>query len=173
MVARLESGSEKGSIEERNPDAQARACVTRGCEHERAQNWEAAIQSYHRAIEADPQDLLVRYFANNNLGYSLNQVGRFDEAEEYCEVAIEINPSQYNAHKNLGLARKGQGRWLDAALSFAEAARLCPGDYRAWLHLQKLLADRPSLLGQSEALAQAFNHLASLYRDAGAGSKLN
>jgi tetratricopeptide (TPR) repeat protein len=173
MSARLDTATGQYLGDEEDHDAQASAFVARGCDHEHAQNWEAAIQSYNHALAADPRDPFIRYFANNNLGYSLIQVGRFDEAEEYCEAAIEINPAQYNAHKNLGLAREGQGRWLDAALSLAEAARLCPANTRAWLHLQQLLARKPWLLSQQPGLARDVAAVEAIYSANGGIPKLN
>ena len=115
----------------------------------------------------------MKYFGNNNLGYSLIQLGRFDEAEDYCLAAIEVNGHRHNAHKNLGLARAGQGRWLDAALSLTEAARLCPEDPRAWLHLQKLLAERPALLDQSAQLRGSFAELMAWYESSGSIPRYN
>ena len=157
----------------RDMESIARAWLVKGCEQEHLLDWEGAIESYSRALAADPADHQTRYFANNNLGYSLLQLGRFDEAEEYCEAAILINPKQYNAHKNLGLAREGQGRWLDAALSLAEAVRLCPQDTRAWLHLQQLLAIKPGLMTQFPDLALTVTSLAVVYRSSGGIPQLN
>jgi Flp pilus assembly protein TadD len=124
-------------------------------------------------LACDPEDPAVKYFGNNNLGYSLIQLGRFDEAEDYCLAAIEVNGHRHNAHKNLGLARAGQGRWLDAALSLTEAARLCPEDPRAWLHLQKLLAERPALLDQSAQLRGSFAELMAWYESSGSIPRYN
>lgn len=151
----------------------ARTSLAEGCQCEKREDWEGAIVSYQRSLGADPKDPLVRYFANNNLGYSLLQLGRYDEAEVYCETAIAINPSQYNAHKNLGLALEGQGRWLDAALCLAEAARLCPQNTRAWLHLNHLLNARPGLLGQAPDLVRTVKALEDSYRSAGYVPRLN
>ena len=82
----------------------------------------------------------------------LIQLGRFDEAEDYCLAAVEVEGHRHNAHKNLGLVYQGQGRWLDAALSFLTAYELNPRDPRAWHHLEQVLAARPVLLKQSESL---------------------
>lgn len=164
------TGFEEGS---RDLESYARAWLAKGCEQERAFDWDGAIESYNHALSADPVDPLIRYFANNNLGYSLLQLGRFDEAEEYCEAAIRINPEQYNAHKNLGLAREGQGRWLDAALCLAEAAQLCPQNTRAWFHLQQLLNGRPGLLEQAPDLVEIVASLEAGYRSAGGVPQLN
>ena len=168
------SGSHTPSGEPRHdPESSARRWLARGCEQEHVQDWEGAVASYGNALAEDPQDPMVRYFANNNLGYSLNQLGRFDEAEGYCEAAIAINPVQYNAHKNLGLAREGQGRWLDAAYSLAEAVRLCPQNTRAWLHLRQLLTFQPGLLAQAPDLAGEVTALEAVYRASGAVPQLN
>ena len=149
----------------------ARYWLVEGCRCEKCEDWDGAIAYYRKALAADPQDPPVRYFAHNNLGYSLLQVGCFDEAETYCAIAIAINPNWHNAHKNLGLALVGQGRWLDAALSLAEAARLYPDDPRAWLHLQQLLAHKHGLFDQSAELARVVSVLDGLYGIAGPASK--
>ncbi len=167
------SGRESGAVTSPDPDHRAKAMVSEGCGHEQAQDWEAAIGCYQEAVLADPQDLRVRYFAHNNLGYSLIQVHRFDEAEEHCEAAIAINPAQYNAHKNLGLAREGQGRWLEAAFSLVEAAELCPQNSRAWLHLQKLLEHKPDLPGQFPDLALAVARVQAICEKRGVLPRLN
>ena len=134
------------------PDEAARAHLTLGCVHEHELDWEAAIASYRQVLANDPQDPTVKYFGNNNLGYSLIQLGRFDEAEDYCLAAVDVEGHRHNAHKNLGLVYQGQGRWLDAALSFLTAYELNPRDPRAWHHLEQALAARPALLKQSESL---------------------
>jgi tetratricopeptide (TPR) repeat protein len=134
------------------PDEAARAHLTLGCVHEHELDWEAAIASYRQVLANDPQDLTVKYFGNNNFGYSLIQLGQFDEAEDYCLAAIEVDVHRHNAHKNLGLVYQGQGRWLDAALSFLTAYELNPRDPRAWHHLQQLLVAKQELLRQSDAL---------------------
>lgn len=141
------------------PDDKARAYLTLGCICEHELNWEAAITNYARALASTPQEVSLRYFSNNNLGYSLIQLGRYDEAEEYCEAAIEVDADRHNAHKNLGLAQQGQGRWLDAAFCFARASCISPSDPRSWWHLEQLLTTRPHLLTESPKLKREVEHL--------------
>lgn len=124
---------------------------------EKLKDWHAAAEAYRRALSANSSDPRVRYFANNNLGYVLLQMEQYEEAAELCRNAIAINPEQYNAHKNLGLAFQGQGLWIDAAWCFLEATRLCPGDARAWQLLEHLLQARPQLLDQNADLSRAFS----------------
>jgi tetratricopeptide (TPR) repeat protein len=151
-----------------DPDDRARACLTLGCLSEQEQDWASAIAHYRDSLATDPRDPTIRYFGHNNLGYALIQLKRFDEAEDYCTAAIEIDPERHNAHKNLGLVYDGQGRWLDAAFSFATAYRLNPRDPRAWRHLEQLLAARPQLLDQSAELRGEVDALRALIDGRGA-----
>jgi tetratricopeptide (TPR) repeat protein len=137
------------------PDDIARANLMLGCAGEKEANFDVAVECYSKVVAAQPLDPRIRYFGNNNLGYSLVQLGRFGEAEGFCQAAIRINPEQYNAHKNLGLVRQGQERWLDAALCFAEASRVCPVEPRARHLLDGLIAAHPDLVSRSEELQQA------------------
>ena len=135
-----------------SPDDIARAYLSLGCISEHERDWEAAIANYTRALEARPEESSVQYFSNNNLGYSLIQLGRYDEAEAFCDAAIALDAYRHNAHKNLGLVYQGQGRWMDAAYSLLNAAWLTPEDPRAFKHLEQLLNTYPHLLSQSADL---------------------
>ncbi|MFH1871087.1 MAG: tetratricopeptide repeat protein [Pseudomonadota bacterium] len=137
----------------------ARRHMGQGGHMEGLENWQAAADAYRLARSANSPDPLVRYFASNNLGYVLLQMERYEEAAECCREAISINPEQYNAHKNLGLAFQGQGLWIDAAWCLLEATRLCPGDARAWQLLNHLLAARPGLLDQDGELRLSYTTL--------------
>ena len=85
------------------------------------------------------------YLLNNNLGYSLNQLGRHGEAESYCRAAIAIDAGRHNAHKNLGLSLQGQGKYLEAAQCFLQATQAAPDDLRALGHLEDLLAQHEEI----------------------------
>ena len=154
------------------PDDAARAHLTLGCVHEHDADWTAAIESYRQVLANEQQDVMLLYFGNNNLGFCLIQLGRFDEAEDYCRTAIEIDEERHNAHKNLGLALLGQGRRLDAALSLLEAANLQPMDPRAARHLEQLLGAHPMLLQQSVTLRTRFETFRRGV-DAGAGARMH
>lgn len=141
------------------PDERARAYLTLGCLSEQREHWDRAVSYYCRVLAEASQIDIFRYFGNNNLGYSLIQLGRFDEAEAYCLAAIELNLDQHNAHKNLGLVRQGQKRWLEAAFCFTEAYRLCPQDPRAWHLLSTVLTTQPGLLKASRDLRMLVTNL--------------
>jgi tetratricopeptide (TPR) repeat protein len=112
---------------------------------EQAGNYEDAVRHYSQAFTMPEGSDRTWYFLNNNLGYSLDRLERYAEAEACCRRAIAINPFKANAHKNLGLSLRGQGRFLDAATSFLIASMSCPGDGRAMNHLGEMLVDHPEL----------------------------
>jgi hypothetical protein len=67
-----------------------------------------------------------------------------------CRAAVAIDPRRRNAHKNLGVALQGLGRYAEAARSYLRAADICPADTRALRLLQALIAPCP---GASAGLA--------------------
>ena len=118
----------------------AEGYVAQGQLQEQISNWQAAIACYERALALRPTGPNHWYLAHNNLGYCLNQLGRYAEAEEYCRAAIDINPARANAFKNLGLSLQGQGKLAAAAHSFVDAVKANASDPRAVHHLQELVA---------------------------------
>ena len=131
------------------PNDRAWAYLRLGIISEERENWDQAISCYSKALAERSDVAHFCYFGNNNLGYSLIQLGRFDAAEEYCLAAIKLEPDRHNAYKNLGLVRQGQKDWLQAAHCFTEAYGLCPEDTRAWYLLIAVLDVQPELLENS------------------------
>jgi tetratricopeptide (TPR) repeat protein len=117
----------------------ARFLLTMGQVLEGSGDFKAALAIYTRAFELPPEQNAVWYYLNNNRANCLNEESRHVEAEMHCRAAIAINGQQHNAHKNLGVALQGQGRYAEAALSFAYANRLCPADGWALSLLKSLL----------------------------------
>ena len=126
-----------------------------GRAHEGKPDFRAAAEAYRQglALPADWTD--TWYFLNNNLGYCLNQLGSYEEAEAFCRAAIAFQPRLYNAHKNLGVSLAGQGRLVEAAHSYLEAAGRAPGDTRALGHLVDLLAQHPDVGREHPEILQA------------------
>jgi len=60
---------------------------------------EEALASYRRAVEAAPEDALVR----NSLGVALEQGKDFEGAREAYRRAVELDPRLTLPHRNLGL----------------------------------------------------------------------
>ena len=133
--------------------------LNKGVECERAGDWMGAIARYRQVVEFEPDHRGIRYFGHNNQAYALIQLGRFAEAEMHCEAAIAVDGDRHNAHKNLGLARQGLGRYAEAAHCFVRAARIAPADIRSWKHLRVLLKKHPSILDEAPDIRQAVEEL--------------
>jgi tetratricopeptide (TPR) repeat protein len=127
------------------PEKQASYYLAAGQLMEQVDDYESAVEFYRQAFSMEPVNNQTWYLINNNLGYSLVQLGQFENAEPYCRAAIEIEPRRYNAYKNLGLSLQGQGIYPEAALSFVESVKANPRDIRALLHLIKLMMTHPEI----------------------------
>jgi len=137
----------------------AKYYLAKGIEYERSNDWHGAVQCYLNVLASSTQHPAFLYFANNNLAYSLIQLGQFDQAKPYCLEAITIDEQRHNAHKNLGLVCRCQNHWLEAALCFAKAYKLAPKDERSWHLLHALIAQKPELVFQSLELREAMIEL--------------
>lgn len=127
------------------PEEQAAHLLTLGQLMEQGGDLPAAADFYTRGLALRAGAAGVRYLLHNNLGYCLNQLGRYAEAEPLCRAAIALDPERYNAHKNLGVALEGQGRYAEAAECYVESTRRNPADPRALRHLETMLARHPEL----------------------------
>ena len=131
----------------RMPDAESKAgCVlAMGQMMESARDFEGAVRFYKEAFALEPVQTDVWYFINNNLGFSLNTLGRFAEAERYCRQAVAVNPNRPNAFKNLGIALAGQGDYAGAARCYVASTQANAADPRAAQLLVDLLREHPEL----------------------------
>ena len=136
------------------PEEKAHCYLTMGQIAEKMDDFAAAVDYYRQAFRLEPVGTELWYFVNNNLGYSLNQLGRFVEAECFCRAAIEINLERYNAYKNLGIALEGQDKPAEAAALYIQAVKLNAGDRRAFIHLLNLLERNPQLLRETPSLVK-------------------
>jgi tetratricopeptide (TPR) repeat protein len=134
------------------PRERAEFLLTIGQMLEGSDDYRAALEAYTRAFELPQERNAVWYFLHNNRAYCLNKESRHVEAETHCRVAITINVERHNAHKNLGVALHGQGRYVEAARSFASANRLCPADGRSLALLKSLLLAHPEVLEEAPDL---------------------
>ena len=126
-------------------NARAEALVGMGGRLEACAVWTIAIQVYQEAIHLEPAGQKMWYFAHNNLGFCLNQLGRFDEGEAFCRQALKIDATRSNAYKNTGLALQGQGRFVEAAELFITGTLTRPQDGRSLDHLIELLESHPEI----------------------------
>lgn len=128
-----------------DPERQAGFYLAAGQLLEQMGDFTSAVLAYSQALRMEPARTLTWYLIHNNLGYSLNQLGRFSEAEAYCRAAIAIDPQRCNAYKNLGVALEGQGQLAEAARQYVRAVRANSADPRALRQLEKLVKLHPEL----------------------------
>lgn len=130
---------------ENDLELKARGLLLMGITAEQKCDFEAAAGYYREALALEPTQNDAWFFIHNNLGFSLNQLGRFEEGEQFCRAAIDICPERPNGHKNLGLALVGQGQFRAAANSFKRAMTVAPRDSRSFALLRELLQQHPEL----------------------------
>jgi tetratricopeptide (TPR) repeat protein len=127
------------------PEERAKCVLTLGQTMEQTGQYSAAVGYYKQALALEPMHTWTWYFVNNNLGFSLNVMDRFAEAEPYCRKAIETDPNRPNAYKNLGLSLAGQGQYREAAQCYVAATQVNAADPRAFHLLLDLLKNHPEL----------------------------
>ena len=132
---------------ERTADARQKAMglYALGQIMEQLSKFEDALSYYREASFLCDNSLDLFYCVNNNTGYCLCMLGRYQEAEKYCRMAIAADGSRPNAFKNLGLALEGQGHLREAINTYINATRLDARDVRATINLEKLLQRHPEL----------------------------
>jgi Flp pilus assembly protein TadD len=139
-------------------EAKAQIVLALGQMAEQADDFCLAVSFYCQALSMEPADSWTWYFIHNNLGYSLNQLKRYEEGETYCRRAIATDPKFPNAHKNLGLALLGQHRLREAAACFVDATQADARDPRATDHLAELLERSPELSEEFGPQLESCNH---------------
>lgn len=128
-----------------NPEDKAACVLNMGATMERAGDFEAAARYYKEASALEPAETATWYLIHNNLGFSLNKLGRFAEGETYCRRAIKIDATRPNAFKNLGIALDGQGEHREAARCFVTATQVDAADDRSFHLLEDLIQHHPEL----------------------------
>lgn len=145
-----------GQMLERASEREERAhlLLSMGQCAEKLVEWERAIELYERARALEPGETGVAYLVHNNLGFCMNQLGRFAEGEAFCRRAIEIDPGRANAFKNLGLSLAGLDRSAEAARAYLDATWANPHDPRAIALLEALLEAHEELRAGLEVEAR-------------------
>lgn len=108
-------------------------------------DYAAAERRYRAALAFEPASMETWYLIHNNLGYSLNQTGRYEEAVPYLHQAVKMDPTRPNAFKNLGLSYVAQGMLAEAAELFITATQVNAADSRSLGLLESLVEMNPSL----------------------------
>jgi tetratricopeptide (TPR) repeat protein len=90
-----------------------------------------------------------------NVGLSLYNEGRLDEAAEFLSAGLELDPEYVDCHNALGIVRMQQRQYATAVVHFRRAVELNPYHAAARYQLGRLLVQE----GKLEEAAKQFEHL--------------
>jgi predicted O-linked N-acetylglucosamine transferase (SPINDLY family) len=115
------------------------------------------VASLRRSVALRPDDAA----AYNNLGVTLDQAGRPDEAIAAYHRAVALEPGQAWTHANLGNAWNGQGRLDEALAAYQHALHLDPGLGEVHSNLGTVLQE----LGRTAEAVSAYQRALELKPD--------
>jgi tetratricopeptide (TPR) repeat protein len=142
-------------LEKSNNDEQKAHCqLALGQMATDEQRVEAALSHFRAALDFQPKKKKVSYVLHNNIGFCLNTLGRYSEAEKHCRIAIGIKWKPASGYRNFGVSLQGQGHLFGAAWAFFEAVKADASDPRAQALLSKLVAEHPAMMMQCPWIAQ-------------------
>lgn len=127
-------------------EERARCGLAIGQLQEQLGDFEAAAHHYSATLKFESVSPDIRYWLLNNLGYSLLQLSRPDDAIPYLEIAVATDRDRPNAHKNLGLAHARLGAYARAVACYVSATQANATDPRSLRHLEELIDAHPELL---------------------------
>lgn len=90
----------------------------------RAQDPEKAVNGFIRILNRYPNFVAARY----NLAHTLKQLGRFDEALEHYQAAVQYNPNDPEIYIELGDVYYRLGQKGSEIVSYFQALTLAPED---------------------------------------------
>jgi tetratricopeptide (TPR) repeat protein len=120
-----------------------------------------AAEIARRALELSPQDHELLHLR----GYSLGEVGQYDEAMKNIREALRLKPNVPEFHINLGNMLVRTQRFEEAIESYRSALRLEPGSPVVYSNLSRLYLD----MGLYEAGIEACREALRLHPSFAAG----
>jgi Flp pilus assembly protein TadD len=96
--------------------------------------WSDSFTLFKHTIAVTPPNLIIE----NSLGTAMDNAGRYDEAAEHFEKALQVQRDHYEVIVNMGLTRYHQGRLSEAIDYYQAAIRSHPDAAEA--HAQLCLA---------------------------------
>jgi TolB-like protein/Tfp pilus assembly protein PilF len=113
--------------------------------------FEEAIAEGKRAVELDPLSPII----NADLGATFFYARRYDESATQLRKTLEIDPTFFYAHYNLGIALQAKGDLSGAIAEYEKAKQLSSGD----LFMSALLAAAKAHAGDKGAALQMLSDL--------------
>jgi tetratricopeptide (TPR) repeat protein len=105
------------------------------------QYWRDSVALFARTVAVTTNNPIMQ----NNLGNTLEDLGRLDEAISHYTEALRIDPNLSDSYNNIGLALTKQGRADEAIPNFLKAIRINPNHAAANYNLGTVLASQGKL----------------------------
>ena len=99
-----------------------------GTAQSKRKDYKAALRSYRKSVELDPQN----FHSCNNLGDILNNQENYDEAAIHYQNAANANPKSSTVYNNLGNTCYNQEKYEDALSHYKQALQLSPDDSKIY-----------------------------------------
>lgn len=93
-----------------------------GMANERTGNYPAAVKSYARGLEVEPENVELL----NAMGFALFQQGKSEDAVVALEKALRVDPGHWKAHNNMALASIDIGELELAEAHYRESLAIEP-----------------------------------------------
>jgi len=71
----------------------------------------------------------------SKLAFQLEKAGNYEQAKEYYQKAIDLDPDKYEAYTNLGLIYVSEGEYEKAIKCYQKTIKLIPDDWRCYYNL--------------------------------------
>ena len=122
-----------------------------GASHAGLGKFDAAIESYKKAIKIKPN------FANTyySIGNALKGKGDLDAAIQSYKQALTIKPDFAEACSNMGAALKDKGELDESIKSYKQALKINPGFAEVYYNMAIVLTDKGELYAAIESYKQA------------------
>lgn len=131
----------------------------------RAGDHTSALQKY-RAIDLFHKEAVFAAKVRYNIGVSLYQLGRVDEAVAEYAAAIDLNAKYQKAYYAMGMVQVALGNSQEAKFAFHAALKLNAADGEAWFDLGMVLLGEKNYDSAAGAFENAVLHQSANSADA-------
>ena len=71
----------------------------------------------------------------SKIAFQLEKAGNYEQAKEYYQKAVDLDPNKYEAYTNLGLIYVREGEYVKAIKCYQKTIELIPDDWRCYYNL--------------------------------------
>jgi Flp pilus assembly protein TadD len=138
-----------GFSEKLTPEQQYNAHLELGRFQESQQNFELALGEYLKALEASESrstllggatNVSKQALAHRRMASALDQLGRFEQAENEYRTALKLSPNDSKIWNDAGYSYYMQGRWDESERALKTAMQLDPHNTKYMTNLGLMLA---------------------------------